>query len=81
MKEFQFVEEEVQSLLWKQAVVVVLPHKDQIISCLFLVAKKDDSRHSVANLKTLNGFIQKAHFKMESSRTYSNQQTGCAPWN
>jgi len=57
------VEDEVKSLLQKQAVVVVPPCIDQFISWQFLV--KDSSFRSVVNLKPLNTFIQKSHFKME----------------
>lgn len=64
---FQLMEEEVQGLLEKQAIVVVPPCEDQFISRLFLVQKKDGSQCPVINLKPLNGFVQKQHFKMEGS--------------
>ena len=63
----QLMEEEVQSLLARQAVEVALPCKDQFISRLFLVRKKDGSHWPVINLKPLNGYVQKQHFKMEGS--------------
>ena len=56
---------EVKSLLQKQAVTIVPPCRDQFISRLFLVRKKDGSYRPVINLKPLNAFIQKSHFKME----------------
>ena len=60
------VEEEVDSLLQKGAVVP--PCTDQFISRLFLVEKKDKSSfRPVINLKPLNTFIQKEHFKMEGA--------------
>jgi len=61
------MEEEVQGLLVKPAIVVVPPCKDQFISRLFLVQKKDGSHRPMINLKPLNGFVQKQHFKMEGS--------------
>jgi len=45
--------------------VVTQPCKDQFISRLFLVRKKDGFHWPVINLKPLNGFVQKWHFKME----------------
>jgi len=64
----QLVEEEVQDLLVRRAVVMAPPCEDQFVSCLFLVQKKDGSHRPVINLKPLNGFVQKQHFKMEGSR-------------
>ena len=61
------VEEEVDSLLQKGAVEVAAPCADQFISRLFLVQKKDKSFRPVINLKPLNTFIQKEHFKMEEA--------------
>jgi len=47
---------------------VVPPQADQFISRLFLVEKKDKSSfRPVINLKPLNTFIQKEHFKMEGA--------------
>jgi len=62
---FQLVEVEIQTLLTKQAVVLAHPCEDQFISRLFLVRKKDGSHRPVINLKPLNGYVQKQHFKME----------------
>ena len=60
------VEEEVDSPLQKGAVAVVPSCIDQFISWLFLVEKMDKSSfRPVINLKPLNTFIQKEHFKME----------------
>ena len=61
------VEEEVDSLLQKGVVVVAAPCADQFISRLFLVQKKDKSFRPVINLKPLNTYIQKEHFKMEGA--------------
>ena len=59
------VEEEVQKLLEKGAILKVEPCPGQFISRLFLVTKKDGSFRPVVNLKPLNQSIAKAHFKME----------------
>ena len=59
------VEEEVQKLLTKGAIVKVEPCPGQFLSRLFLVKKKDGSFRPVVNLKPLNQFIAKSHFKME----------------
>ena len=59
------IEEEVKSLLQKEAIMIVPLCEDQFISWLFLVERKEGSYHPVVNLKPLNEFIQKAHFKME----------------
>ena len=61
------MEEEIQNLLQKGAVVMVSPCQDQFISRLFLVPKKDGSFRPVVSLKPLNCFVQKFHFKMEGS--------------
>jgi len=58
------VEEEVDSLLQKAAVVVVPSHTDQFIS---RVEKDKSSSRPVINLKPLNTFIQKEHFKVEGA--------------
>ena len=39
--------------------------KDQFVSHLFLVPKKDGEQRPVINLKVLNTFIPYKHFKME----------------
>ena len=63
---FQLVAAKVENLLQKQTVVVTTPCKDQFISCLFSGREKDGSYIPVINLKPLNTFVQKKHFKTES---------------
>ena len=46
---------------------MVVPQEDQFVSRLFLVAKKDGNFRPVVNLKPLNSFVMKQHFKMEGS--------------
>ena len=61
--------------------VVVPPYTDQFISWLFLVEKKDKSLfRPEINVKPLNTFTQKEHFKTEGARTYCNQGTGYTLW-
>jgi len=59
------VQGEVQKLLDKQAIVCTAPCPQQFLSRLFLVSKKDGSFRPVVNLKPLNQFMTKCHFKME----------------
>ena len=76
------VGEEVQNLLQKGAVVMVSPCQDRFISTLFLVAKTDGSFRPVVNLKPLNCFVQKFHFKIEGSgmiKDLCEQKTGYVP--
>ena len=61
---WQAVEEEVQKLLEKGAILKVEPCPGQFISRL-LVTKKDESFRPVVTLKPLNQFIARAHYKME----------------
>jgi ribonuclease HI len=60
------VEAEILSLLNKQAIRCVERSDSQYVSRIFVVPKKDDKWRAVLNLKPLNEFIQKHHFKMES---------------
>lgn len=43
--------------------------KQQYISNIFLVPKPDGSNRLILNLKKLNTFVKKEHFKMEDTRT------------
>ena len=61
----EYVDAEVTKLIQKEAVVVVDPVADQFISSTFAVPKKDGFQRPVVNLKRLNTFVLKAHFKME----------------
>ena len=61
----QHVEAEVDKLVQKEAIMAVDPVADQFISSIFAVPKKDGTQRPVVNLKPLNIFVQKCHFKME----------------
>ena len=59
------VGEEISKMLEKGAISEVQPSRDQFVSPLFLVPKKDGSQRPVINLKKLNQFVEYQHFKME----------------
>ena len=59
------IDVEVTELLSKGAIVPVTNEKNQFLSNLFLVPKKDGKQRPVINLKQLNQFIPYQHFKME----------------
>ena len=57
---------EVSTLISKSAIFTVPPSKDQFVSPIFDIPKKDsDNRRIILNLKTLNKFIIKVGFKLE----------------
>lgn len=59
------IDQEVQEMLSKGVIVQVPPCKNQFLSNLFLVHKKDGGQRPVINLKNLNHFVMYQHFKME----------------
>lgn len=69
-KKQQFISEEVQSLLEKNAIEPV--PSDQIgqgfYSTFFLVPKKDGGFRPILNLRVLNTYLDVPHFKMETLR-------------
>ena len=60
----QIIQKEVDLLLTKGAIVPVEPVPGQFISRLFLVDKKSGGKRPVINLRPLNKFIKKEHFKI-----------------
>ena len=50
-------------MLEKQAIKLLKPSKDQFLSTLFLVTKKDTGHRPVINFKKLNRYIPYKHFK------------------
>ena len=65
LKNATLIDVEVQDMLQKGAIIEVLPCKDQILSPVFLVPKKDGGNRPVIILKKLNQYIEYQHFKME----------------
>ena len=56
---------EVSTLLSKSAIFTTAPSKDQFVSPIFDIPKKDSNdRRIILNLKTLNKFIIKVGFKL-----------------
>jgi ribonuclease HI len=62
----KIIDEEVKTLLDKQAIGLIDEASNQFVSRLFVVPKQDESWRAVLNLKPLNLFIEKQHFKMEN---------------
>ena len=61
------ITDEVEKLIRKQAIALVAPVAAQFLSHVFTVPKKDGSQRLVVNLRPLNHFVQKHHFKMEGA--------------
>ena len=61
------ITDEVEKLIRKQAIALVAPVAGQFLSHVFTVPKKDGSQSLVVNLRPLNHFVQKRHFKMEGT--------------
>ena len=70
-KEIQIISDEINKLLAKGAIDhEVTEHSDnEIISDIFLRDKKDGSHRIILNLKKLNLYAAKAHFKMDTLHT------------
>ena len=66
MKETELIDNEICELLKKKAIAPSAVEKDQFISEIFLVKKKNGKFRPVINLKNLNKFIQYHHFKQEN---------------
>ena len=56
-------------LVGKGAVVKCRAVKGQVLSSYFIIKKPDGSDRFILNLKYLNKFVEKEHFKMEDMRT------------
>ena len=65
-EETAIVDQEIQVMLKKGAIKLVQPNiKNQFLSSMFIVPKKDSGHRPVINLKKLNKNIPYIHFKME----------------
>lgn len=61
----------IKKLLELGAISTCSPTRGQFISKIFLTAKPNGDKRFILNLKPLNKFISKFHFKMEDYRTVS----------
>ncbi|CAB3236153.1 unnamed protein product [Arctia plantaginis] len=61
--------EAINKLLDLGAISRCIPSHGQFISKTFLAPKPDGSKRVILNLKPLNKFVEKTHFKMEDYRT------------
>lgn len=68
--EKSLVDEEVQGMILKGAIVEVNPCEDQFVSNIFLRPKKNGTMRPIINLKKLNTFVRAPHFKMEHLLTF-----------
>lgn len=71
-RDTELIQTEINKLISKGAISEVHPCCDEFISNLFLVPKKTGDFRPVFNLKPLNQFVQKIHFKMENIRMALN---------
>ena len=68
-REIQIIPDEINKLLTKGAIEVTGHSDNEIISDIFLRDKKDGSHRMILNLKKLNLYAAKAHFKMDTLHT------------
>ena len=64
-KEEEYMQEEIRSMLGKQAISEIESSPEGFYSQMFLVPKKDGRQRPVINLKRLNQSVKTEHFKME----------------
>ena len=64
-EQMKIIDQEVQSLLEKQAIHKVPNYSKGFVSQLFIVDKKDGGKRPVVNLRNLNQYLEYFHFKME----------------
>ena len=67
--EKQLIDDEIVTLRSKGAIKEVTSCSNEFLSNIFLVPKKTGDMRPVINLKPLNVFVQKIHFKMENINT------------
>ena len=63
--EENLLQEEIQSMMAKNAIEETSPKGHGFLSTVFLVPKKDGDQRPVINIKGLNKFVHTEHFKME----------------
>ena len=68
-KEAGIISQEIEKLVNMDVLKSVVPRADQFLSNIFLVPKHDGGHRLILNLKHLNEFVEKHHFKMETLKT------------
>ena len=71
-RETALIESEIKNLISKGAVTEVSPCDNEFISTVFLVPRKTGDFRPVVNLKPLNQFVEKIHFKRKNIRMALN---------
>lgn len=67
------LQDEITSLVQKEAVVRVASNQNQFISNMFTIPKKDGGYQPTINLKLLNRFLLYQHFKTEGLLMVQNR--------
>lgn len=70
-QEHKHFSESIASLLRINAISKCVPTEQEFLSSVFLVPKSNGDKRFILNLKCLNKFVRKCHFKMEDYRTAS----------
>ena len=68
-KDDDIISNEIRKLLKMEVLTAVAPRADQFLSNIFIVPKHDTGHRLILNLKHLNDFVEKHHFKMETLKT------------
>ena len=76
----ELISAEVQTLVQKRALCLMKDHQVGFVSQLFLVPKRDGGFCPVVNLKALNKYIQKEHFKMEGFHMHGRDLVRQGDW-
>lgn len=68
-KELEIMSSEIQKLLGKQVIREISETEVKYVSSIFLRPKKDGSYRLILNLRELNEYVVKRHFKMETLKS------------
>lgn len=68
-KDKSIISKEIDKLLKMQVLRVAGFHEKQFLSNVFIVPKRDGTYRLILNLRQLNEFVEKHHFKMETLKT------------
>lgn len=69
-KETFIISQEITKLVQMKVLTAVVPCAGQFLSNIFLVPKHDGGHRLILNLKHLNEFVEKHHFKMETLKLH-----------